>query len=132
MYLIISNNFFLQLSEEDQLKFLNVFVPILLLRVPIALQCFINWVLNRVVDFELDVYDDFPENALNFLSKVSALLKLNCFADLVYHQQFVLDVAIVNNIKRTVDTLNKLQSLKNNYKVRISFQEFLEVSLWVE
>ncbi|KAF5288492.1 hypothetical protein FQA39_LY15421 [Lamprigera yunnana] len=121
-------------TMTNQIPYLNVFIPTALNFLPSAINLFINWILNNMKYIELNGHKDFPENALSFLRKMIKLLRIEPFNKLIYYQPAVAEKDSVRELVNIVKTLEKLQYLKDNYRVVLPLQPVLqyEEEYWIK
>lgn len=120
--------YFLQIPLEKQLPFLHVFLPLTLSYIPTSLNLFIKWIIGKVYQLEMKYPKQFPENAIEFIKKMELLLKNDANTSINFQQQNAIDQKYFQQLTEVYQALERLQILKSEYRVIISFQQYLHVS----
>nr|CAI5837505.1 unnamed protein product [Callosobruchus analis] len=114
------------LPTEKCTQFLSTFIPVTMSHRPSALLIYVDWLRSKIVQFEDSDTEHFPENGIEFANTIFKLLRVDEKNSILFQWQCTLYQKPINDLRKLIDGLKILQSLKNSYGIKVSLVKYLQ------
>ncbi|VEN64327.1 unnamed protein product, partial [Callosobruchus maculatus] len=114
------------LPTEKCTQFLSTFIPVTMSHKPSALPIYVDWLRSKIMHFEDRDAEHFPDNGIEFANTIFKLLRVDEKNSILFQWQCTLYQKPINDLRKLIDGLKILQSLKNSYGIKVSLVKYLQ------
>nr|CAH7754907.1 unnamed protein product [Callosobruchus chinensis] len=114
------------LPTEKCTQFLSTFIPVTMSHKPSALPIYVDWLGSKIMHFEDRDAEHFPDNGIEFANTIFKLLRVDERNSILFQWQCTLYQKPINDLRKLIDGLKILQSLKKSYGIKVPLVKYLQ------